>query len=322
MSHPQVSVIMPVFNAERYVTHAVKSILSQDFDDFEFLIFDDGSTDRSRSILEVLAARDQRIRLFQKDHRGHVRWLNEGLQLAKGRFIARMDADDVSLVQRFARQVEYLVRNPGCVAVGCDLLQIDPDGDPLGIIIHDTNHEAIVADLLSGGLGVISHPACMVRRSALQATGGYREEYEYLEDFDLWLRLIEHGQLANIPEVLFRYRLHHTNVIFTKVEQQKRLVDQIVSEARQRRGMKPLAHTLWSYKAPTLAERHQAWAWQAAGSGFYRSALKHAVISLRQAPLSIRSWAVLCSSLPPQHMRRLMKDMLMWTGIWRKARWC
>ena len=320
MHGPQVSVVMPVYNAERYVAEAVESILSQTFRDLEFLVFDDGSTDRSLEILRTYTERDDRIRVFAKQHRGHVPWLNEGMRVARGEFIARMDADDVSLPQRFARQVEYLRRHSECVAVGCDLLQIDPDGDPLSTVTHDSEHEAIEKDLLAGGLGVISHPACMVRRSTLLAIDGYRAEFESLEDFDLWFRLAEQGRLANLPEVLFKYRLHHANVIFTQVERQQQHADQIITEARIRRGLKPLPHTIWSYTAPTLVGRHQMWAWQAAGSGYHRIALKHACISLREAPHSPRSWLALCVSVLPRSLRRLLKNILGSAGLWRPTR--
>jgi glycosyl transferase family 2 len=320
MGDPQISVVIPVYNAERYVAEAVESILAQTFRDFEILVFDDGSTDRSLEILQAYTDQDDRIHVFAKPHRGYVPWLNEGMRIARGEFIARMDADDVSLPQRFERQVEYLRRQPNCVAVGCDLLMIDPDGEPLSEATHDTEHEAIEADLLSGGLGVISHPACMVRRSTLLAVGGYREEFESLEDFDLWLRLAEQGRLANLPEILLNYRLHHTNVIVTQVERQKQLADQIITEARLRRGLKPLPHTIWSYRAPTLVGRHQMWAWQAAGSGYYRTALKHASISLREAPFSPRSWLALCISVLPRRLRHLLKNILVSAGLCRTAR--
>lgn len=320
MDNPQVSVVMPVYNAERYVAEAVESILAQTFRDLEFLVFDDGSTDRSLDILQTYTDLDDRIRVFAKPHRGYVPWLNEGMRIASGEFIARMDADDVSLPQRLVRQVEYLRRHPDCVAVGCDLLQIDPEGDPLSEVIHDTEHEAIEADLLSGGLGVISHPACVMRRSTLLAVGGYREEYEFLEDFDLWLRLAERGRLANVPEVLFNYRLHRANVIFTQVERQKQYADRIITEARLRRGLKPLAHSIWNFTAPSLVGQHQRWAWQAAGSGYYRTALKHASISLRKAPFSPRSWLALCVSVLPRSLRYFLKNTLVSAGLWRAAR--
>ena len=315
---PQVSVVMPVYNTERYVAEAVESILAQTFRDFEFLVFDDGSADRSLEILQTYADGDNRIRVFAKPHRGYVPWLNEGIRIARGEFIARMDADDVSLPQRFDRQVEYLFRHPECVAVGCDLLQIDPDGDPLSEVAHDVEHEVIEADLLSGGHGVIAHPTCMMRRSALLAIGGYREEFESVEDFDLWLRLAELGRLANMPEILFRYRVHYTNVIFTQVERQKQHADRIITEARIRRGLKPLPQSIWSYTAPTLVERHQSWAWQAAGSGYHRTALKHTSISLREAPFSLRSWCALCISVCPRRLRQFVKNVLLSAGL-RKA---
>lgn len=320
LNAPQISVVMPVYNAERYVAEAVESILTQTLQDFEFLIFDDGSSDGSVTILQEYANQDKRIQLFVKPHKGYVPWLNEGIRIARGELIARMDADDISLPQRFVRQKQYLCRHPDCVAVGCDTLMIDPDGDPLGKVIHDVEHEAIEAELLSGGLGVITHPACMVRRSGLLAVGGYREEFESLEDFDLWLRLAELGNLANIPEVLFRYRVHYTNVIFTQIERQRQHADRIITEARLRRGLKPLPNSIWSYTAPTFAERHQSWASQARGSGYQRTALKHSFISLRMTPYSPRSWWALCVSALPNSLRRFLKATLVSAGLWKAAR--
>jgi glycosyltransferase involved in cell wall biosynthesis len=316
---PQISVIMPVYNAERYVAEAVTSILAQDFRDLEFLIFDDGSNDLSPQILETFASQDDRIRYFRKAHKGYVCWLNEGIRLARGEFIARMDADDVSLPSRLLRQIEYLRKHTDCIAVGCNLVQIDSDGDPLGMVIHDTDHQLIEADLLSGGLGAISHPASMIRHRALVDVGGYREEYEFVEDFDLWLRLSERGKLANIPDTLFRYRLHHTNVIFTKVQQQQRVADQIISDARRRRGLQPLSHSIWNYPPQIPADLHQAWAWKASASGYHRAALKHAIIAVRLRPLSPRSWTVLCASFIPVPVRQTMKCCIKWISPRRSA---
>ncbi len=320
MKDLHISVVMPVYNAERYVAEAVESILAQTFRDLELLVFDDGSTDRSLEILQTYADRDDRVRVFAKPHRGYVPWLNEGLRIARGEFIARMDADDVSFPQRFARQVEYLRRQPDCVAIGCDLLMIDPDGDPLCKVTHDVEHEAIEADLLNGEFDVISHPTCMMRRSALVAVGGYRDKYETVEDFDLWLRLAEHGRLANLPEVLFQYRQHHESVNATKSERQKQLADEVITEARLRRGLKPLARSIWSFTEPNAVWRHQMWARQAAGSGYHRTALKHASVSLRNAPFSPRSWLALCSSLIPLSVREFLKHALAAAGLRRVRR--
>jgi glycosyltransferase involved in cell wall biosynthesis len=320
MRSPEASVVMPVYNAERYVADAVESILSQTFRDFEFLVFDDGSTDRSLEILRQYAGRDERIRLFAESHQGHVPWLNEGIRQARGEVIARMDADDISFPQRLGRQVEYLHRHPDCVAIGCDTLMIDPDGDPLGTVRHDVEHESIEADLLRGGHGVIAHPTCVMRRSALLAIGGYREEFEPIEDFDLWLRLAELGRLANLPEALFGYRVHYMNVTHTQVDRQRKHADRIIAEARRRRGLQPLPDSIWSYSAPTLAGLHQGWALQAAGSGYHRTALKHAFISLRMAPLSPRSWLALCFGMFPRSLRRFLKKGLVSVGLMKAER--
>src|SRR5262245_2251394 len=242
MTLPQVSVVMPVYNAERYVARSVESILAQALTSFEFLIFDDGSQDCSLPILEQYAKQDERIRLFARPHKGYVPWLNEGVNLARGEFIARMDADDISLPYRFTRQVDYLRMHPACVVVGCGTLMIDPDGDPICEHRPHTDHATILETLTNGTHGVIAHPTSMMRRDALLRIGGYRETYEPIEDFDLWLRLAEVGELANIPEPLFRYRQHHASIMYTpwQVARQRRWADIILNQARLRLGKEPL----------------------------------------------------------------------------------
>jgi glycosyltransferase involved in cell wall biosynthesis len=127
---PLISVCMPVYNAERYVSEAIESVLSQTFKDFEFLILDDGSTDGSLAILKGHAERDPRIRLTSRPNKGLAPTLNELMDQARGEFVARMDADDVSLPERLERQADYLRKHPDCVIVGCHALVMDSDGDP------------------------------------------------------------------------------------------------------------------------------------------------------------------------------------------------
>lgn len=318
MSSPAVSVVMPVYNAERYVGEAVDSILAQTFSDYEFLIFDDGSTDRSRAILESYAERDERIRVVVGHHRGYVPWLNEGLRLAKGEFIARMDADDVSLPTRFARQVEYLRQHSDCAAVGTDALLVDADGAPICELAHDVDHELIEADLLSGGHGVIAHPSSMMRRATLLDIGGYREEFEPIEDFDLWFRLVERGRLANIPEVLFRYRQHRANVTIAQADRQGACADVIITEARRRRGLPPLGHSVWNYTPPGVPESHRQWALLAIGSGFRETASKHARRALAKQPWSLQSWAVFARCCLPGGVVTILKR-LGGGSLWRRA---
>lgn len=313
MGDPQVSVVMPVYNAERYVAEAVESILAQTYHDLEFLVFDDGSTDRSFEILRTYADRDDRIHIFAKPHRGYGPWLNEGIRIARGEFIARMDADDVSLKQRLEHQVKYLRDNPRCVAVGCDLLVIDGNGQLIGEDRLESRPEVIEQMLLNGMHGVIAHPTSLMRRSALVAIGMYRERFESIEDLDLWLRLSEVGQLSNIPEIMFKYRLHPTSVCSTRFRTQERHADLIISEARLRRGLEPLRRSIWPllHDSDDEAARLQLWALYLASVGNRKIALRYVFLSLCRQPISLTSWMTLCRVVLPQRVKHLVKTFLM-----------
>ena len=199
MKAPAISVLMPVYNAELYVAEAVESVLAQTFTDFELITIDDGSTDRSSRILEGYAGLDSRIRLVSRPNTGIVGALNEGASMARGEIIARMDADDVSLPERFAKQFEYLLAHPDCDAAGSRVLLIDPEGAPICEINEERSHEEIDRAHMSRRTGAITHPAAMMRSEALHAVGGYRQECLWAEDFDLFLRMAEIGRLANLP---------------------------------------------------------------------------------------------------------------------------
>ncbi len=204
---PPISVCLPVYNAERYIAEAVESILGQTFGDFEFLIIDDGSTDGSRRILERYAAGDPRIRLVSRPNGGLVSALNELLGMARGEFIARMDADDIALPERFERQIAYLRDHGDVVALGTQILLIDPRGAPLTEMPLDLEHEDIDRAHLNG-VTVLCHPTILARTASVLGVGGYRPGYFPGEDIDLWLRLAEVGRLANLPEILVKYRQH------------------------------------------------------------------------------------------------------------------
>src|SRR5579859_2675921 len=153
MTSPLVSVAMPVYNAQRYLAQAVDSILAQSFKDFEFIIIDDGSTDSSTEILRKYEAADPRIRLFSRPNTGLTIALNEALGYARGRYLARMDSDDVSLPRRLEKQVAFMEDHPDHVAVGCRVVLIDPDAELLGEIYRFESHEQIDRLHLEAGWG-------------------------------------------------------------------------------------------------------------------------------------------------------------------------
>ena len=205
-----------------YVREAVESILAQTFTDFEFIIFDDGSTDRSPLILRELAARDPRIRLTVRPNKGLTKTLNEALALAPANLIARMDCDDVALPERLATQVEFLRRRDDVVCAGGYWQLIDGAGRLLTTIRPPTD-DAEMQQLLLKGHSPLCHPLATFRREAVMKLGGYDETFTTAQDVDLWLRLGEVGKLANVPEVLLKFRLHESSVSETRRLEQRRL---------------------------------------------------------------------------------------------------
>ena len=299
---PEISVVMPVYNAERFLRPAIESVLAQTFTDFEFLIYDDGSTDGSVAIAREFERRDARIRVFPMTHQGYVTWLNEGLQAAKGELVARMDADDVCLPSRFARQRDYLRDHPRCVVVGSDYLSIDEDGEPLAIGRHETEHARMLDRMLAGGFGVIAHPTAMMRREAAIRVEGYRKRYEATEDLDLWLRLAEIGDLGNVPEVLLQYRHHDRSVGYAQWHRQQQWVDEIVNDARTRRAMPRLSQSIWAFAMPDAYQRHATWARWALQFGNRKAARKHARIAMRLKPWHPSGWVATAACACPQWM--------------------
>ena len=300
---PDISVVMPVFNADRFLRAAIESVLAQTFQAFEFLIYDDGSTDHSIDIVREYALRDPRIRFFPMKHAGYVTWLNAGLQEAAGEFVARMDADDLSLPMRFETQRAFLRKHVDVVVVGSDYLSIDDEGEALGIARHETKHEQMLAQLLAGGFGVIAHPTCMMRRAAALRVGGYTKQYETTEDLDMWLRLAEVGRLANLPQILFQYRHHAESVCYSLAHRQEQFVDEIVNKARGRHGLPPLPQSIWPGELDGY-DRLMLWAWWAFRSGNNKAARKHARTAAVLAPWRLGGWALVIATAIPHWLIR------------------
>ncbi len=276
MSEPRVSVLLPVYNGARYLRPALESIRAQTLEDFECVIVDDGSTDNSRAIAEGFAATDKRFRVLSRANTGIVGALNDGLSLCKTKYIARMDADDIALPERLVKQADFLDTHPDCVGVGAWVLFTDPCDRPLLHFQPDTTWSAIQEKLRTGNVGGLIHPAMMLRRDAVQAVGGYLPEAEWVEDFDLFLRLSERGELAILPEILLRYRQHPQSVNRTRNASERRQRKQRSLEAdAQRRDVTPVTLPELSPSCDT----DRQWAYWAAQDGYFRSAfhwsLKH-----------------------------------------------
>lgn len=212
-SPPKVSVVMSVYNGERYLSEAVESILSQTFRDFEFIIIDDGSTDSSWAILTKYADQDQRVRLFKNEENlGLTKSLNKGLKLAQGEYIARQDADDISFRDRFEKQVKYLDGHPNTVLVSGEWEMIDSQGTSLGKTSR-TTESALVAWYLLFFNYIGGHSQVMYRREPVMHLGGYAEDFRYSQDYNLWSRLVQLGDFYILPDVLIKYRCGHDESI-------------------------------------------------------------------------------------------------------------
>jgi glycosyltransferase involved in cell wall biosynthesis len=293
-----------VYNGARFLAEAVSSILGQTFGDFELIAIDDGSTDGSLQILQRMSRQDDRIRIISRPNTGLVGALNDGVAQACGEFVARMDADDVALPHRFERQCEFLRNRPDCVAVGSAILLMDCDGDPIGVQHWAATHEEIDQLLLAGSSG-LAHPAAMIRRAALQQVGGYRSEYESIEDKDLWLRLAETGRLANLREPLLRYRLHETSMCFEREKDHLRLWEALLAETYRRRGLvtAPPKLSLGGQGAAGVDNARARWIRIAARSGNYHTAMKHAQKLIRDRPLQPSTWLTLVRAAASQLRR-------------------
>jgi glycosyltransferase involved in cell wall biosynthesis len=304
---PTITVIMSVYNAGAYLRPAVDSILAQMFGDFEFIIIDDGSSDGSPGVLRDYAARDPRIRLTVRPNKGLTLTLNEGLQQARGEFVARMDCDDVALPERFEKQVVALRADPSLVCVGGHFELIDGKDRLLTRLRPPTDDETIQKLLLRGHTA-ICHPAAMMRRDAVNRVGGYDPHFKTTQDLDLWLRLGEIGRLGNVPEVVLKFRQHETSVSETKREEQRRFGREACERAWKRRG---IADGVFEAEEPwrpgkDRASRHRfalRYGWWGFNSGARRTALAYAWKAITILPLNPDGWKLLASAfvkpIPP-----------------------
>jgi len=205
MESPKVTVLMSIYNGERYLCEAIDSILGQGFEDFEFLIVNDGSSDRTDEILE--SYQDNRIKIINNDRNmGLTRSLNKGLEIARGKYIARMDADDISAPGRLEEEVKFLDKDSKTGLVGSWHEIIDENNRVIGTCQGAVSDAEIKRELME------THPFChssvMFKKECIDKIGPYREEFRFAQDYDLWLRISEKYKVANIPAFLCQWRVN------------------------------------------------------------------------------------------------------------------
>jgi glycosyltransferase involved in cell wall biosynthesis len=244
-AHTAVSVVMPVFNGEQHIREAVQSILGQSLSDFEFLIVNDHSTDSTENIVREYCERDARITALRNEGaKGMVGALNTGLARARGEYIARMDADDISLPTRLERQHDFLDEHRDVSVCGTNMELFGVHQ----VVWHlPQDHEAIRAGLIFTPF--IAHATVMIRRTAIEENQyRYDAGYGYAEDYELWSRLSERYRFANLPDVLYRYRKYGRG--------DESIRENIRSHSAQRVRLR-LLHKLGIVPSPEESELHQ-----------------------------------------------------------------
>jgi len=240
----KVSILMPVYNAGRYLAQAIDSILSQTFKDWELILINDGSTDNSESI--ICRYDDERIYYIRNEtNLGLIKTLNKGIDYCGGKYIARMDADDISLPDRLRYQVDFLDKHPSYLMCGTDAVVIDDAGKPTGKIRNLKDNDFLQINLLFSPPFI--HPSVMIRSEILQYNK-YDEAYRHVEDYELWCRIAKLGNIVNISKELLKYRWHDSNVSVLNNEIQDRLKDKIITNEIETLDIQPTEEELYCHK--------------------------------------------------------------------------
>ena len=292
MPKPKISILMPIYNAERYIEDALQSILGQHYTDWDCILVDDGSTDGTVPKIKLLITGHKNIKLIEKEQSGIVDALNVGLEHCTGIWVARMDADDIAHPERLGKQLDFLEKNEACIACGTNALMIDPAGYRIRPVNPPLAHEDIVQALMQGRGTSIIHPSLMIKREVLNTLNGYRKEYERVEDLDLYLRAKDMGVLANLDEVLLQYRQHpsSSNIVHKKVQRdlRKRLIEE--------RGLPMPTHLLEPLgeeslnTVDTTQRCYVDWAYKSVIGGLPGSALHFMLKAIRLKPWSAFVW--------------------------------
>ena len=220
---PEISVLMSVYNAEKYLSLSIKSILNQTFLDFEFIIINDGSIDKSGIIIDEYSKIDSRVIPIHQDNKGLTKSLNIGLELAKGKYIARQDADDISYSERLEKQYDLLSLNDDIDVCFCWHNVIDENDNHIGSIIYSNLSERIKRNLISKRRNIYCHGSAMYKRDIVLINGGYDSNQKYAQDYELWIRLLKKGyKFSAVKNVLYNWRLNTNSISLTFYKEQNK----------------------------------------------------------------------------------------------------
>ncbi len=301
-NHTPISVVMSVYNAEKYLTEAIDSILNQTFKQFEFIIVNDGSTDSSLNIIKSF--NDSRIKIIDQENKGLSQALNIAIKTAKGNYIARLDADDIALPTRFEKQFEFLEKNLECVALGSNAIYTTEEGQELYTSNFPTTWTALKEILPLDN--PFLHSAVIFRKNICIKCGYYDETIKnQYEDIILWNRMSKYGELRNLKEVLIKYRfvpnaitnkrkktVDLLNIMLLKILKYEDIEqnDLIKIESQTRKYSKLWKQSNYHSRIGGIYLLRM---------GFRKKAIKHFIKALQYYPINLKAWFFLGLSIQP-----------------------
>ncbi len=231
--NPKVSVIMSVYNNDKYVKIAIDSILHQTYKDYELIIIDDGSTDTTPQIIDTYINHPQVRIIHKQKNEGLQKALNLGISQAKGEYIARLDADDIALPTRLEQQVKYLDQHPEVALLGSCFYTCNDIGQITGKITIPLTNKELQEEIPKHNR--FGHSTVMLRKSTLVQLNGYDESFISSEDYDLWLRIAEVAEMANLEQFLTIYRMHAKQITYIKRQETSSEAERARQRMRERR---------------------------------------------------------------------------------------
>ena len=303
---PDISVVMPVYNGEKYLKLAIESILDQSFNNFEFIIIDDGSTDKSKEIVESF--KDYRIKFLDQKNSGVAKALNTAIKESKAQFIARMDADDIALPERLELQRSFLIANSEYVLVGSNAIVIDKNGEFVYKSKLPVKWEEIRSKFPDSSF---FHSSVMYKRSSFELAGGYFEEiskYNCFEDSLLWNKMKDFGKMANIEQPLIYYRLI-PDAATTKSGRRAKIANNIFKDLIAKNKLSEENHRLLSEIKRTTDKKEQLFNYHILLTKKYLwnnyspvNARRNLITAMKIKPLRISSFFLYFLTLLPEKL--------------------